>query len=150
MSGTYTNLLYHVVFSTKQRRPLISQSFEEELYRYIGGIIRNQGGIQLEINGVADHVHILMKVKPALALSDLVRDVKANSSGWINQEKLKLRKFGWQDGFAAFTVSQSQVDRVAGYIRNQKRRHARGEFKSELLELLAKNRIEYDERYLWR
>ena len=79
-----------------------------------------------------------------------MRDIKANSSAWINQEKLKLRKFGWQDGFAAFTVSQSQAERVGGYIRNQKRRHARSEYKSELLELLARNRIEYDERYLWR
>lgn len=149
MSGTYTNLLYHVVFSTKQRRQLITSAIEDELHKYIGGIVRNLEGDLLEANGIPDHIHLLLKLKPKFAVSDIVRDIKANSSGWLN-ERSRIYKFGWQDGYAAFTVSESQVPRVAGYIRNQKNRHKKTDFKTELLELLDKNRIEYDERYLWR
>jgi REP element-mobilizing transposase RayT len=150
MSGTYTNLLYHIIFSTKERRQFITPAIEPELFAYIGGVIRNQKGILLEINGVADHVHLLARFKPNLALSDIVRDVKANSSKWLNDEKSKFHKFGWQDGFAAFTVSESQVERVRGYIRNQKNRHKRMSFKEELFATLQRNRVEFDERYLWR
>jgi len=150
MAGTYTNLLYHVVFSTKERRRLITSAIEDELHKYIGGIVRNLEGDLLEANGDLDHLHLLLFLKPKFALSDVVRDIKANSSGWLNERNRSLRKFGWQDGFAAFTVSQSQVPRVSGYIRNQKNRHKRSDFKSELLELLQKNCVEYDERYLWR
>jgi len=103
MSGTYTNLLYHIVFSTKERRPLIAPRFEEELYKYIGGIIRGQKCIQLAIGGVEDHIHLLLKIKPTIAVSDLVRDIKANSSGWINDEKYKMRKFAWPSCGAART-----------------------------------------------
>src|SRR5688572_19006145 len=98
MAGTYTNLLYHIVFSTKGRRQLITSAVEDKLYNYIGGVIRNQKGVLLEINGVADHVHILAKLGPTLAISDIVRDIKANSSKWLNEEKSKIYKFGWQDG----------------------------------------------------
>ena len=105
--------------------------------------------MQLEINGVADHVHILVKLKPTLSLSDVVRDIKANSSKWLN-EKSTIFKFAWQDGFAAFSVSESQAPRVQAYIRNQKSRHRRMSFKEELVALLEKNRVEYEERYLWR
>jgi putative transposase len=150
MSGTYTNLLYHIVFSTKERRQLITPAIEDELYSYIGGIIRNQKGVQLEINGITDHVHILAKLKPTPSLSDVVRDIKANSSKWLNEEKSKLHKFAWQDGFAAFSVSESQAPRVQAYIRNQKGRHKRMSFKEELVALLEKNRVEYEERYLWK
>jgi putative transposase len=122
MAGTYTNLLYHVVFSTKERRQFITPAIEADLYGYIGGIVRNQKGILLEINGATDHIHLLAKFKPNLAVSDIIRDIKANSSKWLNEEKSRFHKFGWQDGFAAFTVSESQVDRIGGYIRNQKNR----------------------------
>ena len=149
MAGTYTNLLYHIVFTTKERRRRITTVMEKELYKYIGGIVRNLEGDLLEADGDMDHVHLLVKLKPKFALSDVIRDIKANSSGWLNERK-SLRKFGWQDGYAAFTVSQSQAPRVAGYIRNQKNRHRRTDLKTELLALLAKNRIEVDPRYLWR
>jgi len=149
MAGTYTNLLYHIVFSTKERRQLIFPQIEDELHKYIGGIVRNLDGDLLEANGMPDHIHLLIKLKPKFAVSDIVRDIKANSSGWLN-DKSRIYKFGWQDGFAAFTVSESQAPRVRGYIRNQKNRHKRMDYKVELLELLAKNRVEYDERYLWR
>jgi REP element-mobilizing transposase RayT len=150
MAGTYTNLLYHIVFSTKERRQLITPAIEGELFDYIGGIIRGLKGVQLEIGGIADHIHVLAKFKPTLSLSDAVRDIKANSSKWLNEEKAKIYKFAWQDGFAAFTVSESQVERVVEYIRNQKNHHKRKTFKQELIELLVKNRVEYEERYLWR
>jgi REP element-mobilizing transposase RayT len=150
VAGSYTNLLYHVVFSTKERRRLITPVIEDELHKYIGGIVRNLEGDLLEANGDLDHRHLLILLKPKFALSDVVRDIKANSSGWLNDRSKSLHKFGWQDGFAAFTVSESQVPRVSGYIRNQKNRHMKTDFKAELRELLAKNRIEFDERYLWR
>jgi putative transposase len=150
MAGTYSNLLYHIVFSTKERRQLIVPAIEKDLHGYIGGIVKGIEGKLLEINGVADHVHLLVKLPPKIAVSDGIREIKANSSKWLNEEKSKFYKFGWQDGFAAFSVSESQVDRVRGYIRNQKQRHKRMTFKEELVAMLDKHRIEYDKRYIWR
>ena len=112
MAGTYTNLLFHVVFSTKNRIGLIEGIVARELHPYLGGIIGNLGGVALEINGMSDHVHLLVKLKPTKSISEIVREVKANSSKWMNEEKWKLRKFGWQDGYAAFTVSKSQAPAV--------------------------------------
>ena len=149
MGGTFTNLLVHVTFSTKNRLPLIGSEIEGDLHKYMGGIIRKQGCTLFEVNGMNDHVHLLLKLKPSLALSDLIRDVKANSSKWVNEEKWKVHKFGWQDGFAAFSVSRSQIEKVAEYIRNQKEHHQGLDFKSELLGLLIKHEIEFDEEYLW-
>jgi REP element-mobilizing transposase RayT len=149
MSGTYTNLNFHIVFSTKERRQLIIATIEDELHKYIGGIVRNLEGKLLEANGMSDHIHLLIKLKPKVALSDFVRNIKANSSAWLNERNRSLHKFAWQDGFAAFSVSQSQLARVAAYIRNQKRRHKRMDYKAELLELLLKNEIEHDPKYLW-
>jgi putative transposase len=150
MAGTYTNLLYHVVFSTKERRQFIVPAIEAELHGYLGGIVKGLEGRLLEVNGAADHLHLLLKLPPKISMSDAVRVIKANSSKWLNEEKSKLRKFGWQDGFSAFSVSESQVGRIQGYIRNQKQRHRRMSFQDELLALLAKHRVEYDEKYLWR
>ena len=150
MSGTYTNLLYHIVFSTKERRQLITSAIEPELYAYMGGVFANVGGRLLEINGVADHVHLLAKLPPKLAVSNVIRDVKANTSKWLNEEKTKLYKFAWQDGFAAFSVSESQTPRVRSYLRRQKEHHLSQDYKTELIALLQRNRVEYDERYLWR
>jgi REP element-mobilizing transposase RayT len=147
--STYTNLLYHIVFSTKDRISLISEDFQEELYRYIGGIIRAEGGVQLEIGGVSDHVHILAKIKPAIAVSEMLAKIKANSSKWINDHKIKLRKFGWQEGYAAFTVSESQVPSVREYIRSQPEHHRKQTYQEEFMALLQRHGIEYDPRYLW-
>lgn len=149
MPGTYTNLLYHLVFSTKERRPLITDRFREDLYKYMGGIVRGEDGVLIEIGGIADHVHLLVKLKPVVALSDFMRVLKANSSKWVNEEKLKIRGFGWQDGYAAFTVSESQVLRIVKYIQNQEAHHRRIAFQGELLTLLKKHKISFDERYLW-
>jgi putative transposase len=149
MANTFTNLLYHIVFSTKDRIPLIERDLQGRLYEYMGGIIRGEGGVLLEIGGVADHVHLLTKLKADIAVSDMLRLMKANSSKWVNEERLIAGRFGWQTGYAAFTVSESQVSRVRKYIRSQESHHAKVSFKEELIALLKKNRIEYDERYLW-
>jgi REP element-mobilizing transposase RayT len=148
MPGTHTNLLYHLVFSTKKRLPMITDAIEAELYKYKGGIVRGEGGILLEIGGMPDHIHLLVKLKPTIAISDMLRLLKANSSKWVNEEKLKYRKFGWQDGYAAFTVSRSQADKVTKYIRNQKQHHRKKDFKTEFVELLERHEVEYEKRYL--
>jgi REP element-mobilizing transposase RayT len=147
MPSTYTNLVYHIVFSTKNRQPLITDEFKEELYRYIGGIIRAEGGVQIEIGGVADHVHILAKFKPSIAVSDMLRLIKANSSKWANEGKSK-QHFAWQEGFSAFSVSESQFDLVRRYIRNQEEHHRGQSFQEELVALLEKHGVDYDSRYL--
>ena len=149
MPGTYTHLVYHVVFSTKNRYCFITSALEEELYNYIGGIIREHDGVCLEINGMSDHVHVLVKLPPKIALSDALRVIKANSSKWVNESSKGLRKFGWQDGYAAFTVSKSQVRAVRQYVRDQKAHHTRVDFKTEFVGLLNKHEVEYDDRYIW-
>jgi REP element-mobilizing transposase RayT len=147
MPQSYVNLIYHIVFSTKDREPMITDQFQARLYAYLGGIIREQGGIALEINGLADHVHILAKVRQDKAVSDAIRDIKANSSGWVHDEF--SRHFAWQRGYGAFTVSASQGERVRQYIRRQKEHHRKQPFKEEFIALLKAHEIEFDERYLW-
>ena len=144
MPSTYTNLNYHFVFSTKQRLPLISASFQNDLYKYIGGIIRAEGGALLEIGGTADHIHILAKLKTSKSISEMMNRIKANSSKWANQEKMKMRKFGWQEGYAAFSVSESQLPAVKDYIRNQENHHRRQELKA----LLERHGVKYEEKFL--
>jgi len=149
MAGTFTKLFYHIVFSTKHRQRFISAEIEDELYKYISGILRNLEGSCIEIDGVTDHVHILAILPPKIALSDVLREIKAGSSKWIHETKPKLAKFGWQDGYSAFTVSQSNIDAVRRYIREQKQHHKQLDFKTELVALLDKHQIAYDERYIW-
>jgi len=149
VAGTYTKLYYHLVFSTKHRAELITSAIEEELYNYLGGIVRSVGGVCVEIGGMPDHVHILAILPPKVALSDALREIKAGSSKWINETKAGPTKFAWQDGYAAFTVSRSQLDSAARYVRDQKLHHTQRDFKSEFLELLEKHGVEYDPRYVW-
>ena len=150
MSGTYTRLVYHIVFSTKLRLPLIHDELKPDLYAYIGGIVRAEGGVLLEANGVEDHVHLLIRLKPTACVADCVRLLKANSSKWMNEEKMQWRKFAWQDGYSAFTVSRSQEPRVQAYIRNQVEHHRKCDYQSELLYLLEKHSVEYNEATLWQ
>ncbi|HYO25233.1 MAG TPA: IS200/IS605 family transposase [Lacipirellulaceae bacterium] len=149
MPNTYANLLYHLIFSTKHREPTIHGDWREELFRYIGGIIRAEGGVCVEINGMPDHVHILAKIKPALAVSDMLRLIKANSSKWVNDDKDVGRSFAWQSGYAAFSVSESRVEAVRRYIRNQAAHHRKQSFQDELVEILRRHGVECDPRYLW-
>jgi len=149
MAGTYTQLFYHLVFSTKNRRPFINEPIERDLHKYVAGVFRNLDANCIEINGMPEHVHILALLPPKIAVSDALRDVKANSSRWVHDNHRQLADFAWQDGFAAFTVSKSQVESVRQYIREQKLHHRTNDFKSELIALLDKHDVEYDERYLW-
>ena len=148
MSDSYTNLLYHIVFSTKDRRPLITPDYELRLYDYLGGTIRKLGGISLELNGAEDHVHLLAKLRPDCALSDVLRDLKANATGWMHDVFPSLKKFSWQRGYGAFTVSQSNVEAVRQYIARQKEHHQKISFRDEFIQFLQENGIEYDERFI--
>ncbi len=148
MSQSYTNLLYHLIFSTKERRPVITLDYKPRLYEYIGGIIRGLGGISLGIDGAADHVHLLAKLRPDRALSDVLRDLKANASGWMHDVFPETKDFSWQRGYGAFTVSQSNVLDVQRYIAGQEEHHKRVSFRDEFIQFLKANGIAYDERYL--
>lgn len=119
MSQSFTNLLYHIIFSTKERRPIIAGKHQPRLYDYIGGILRRIDGISLGINGAEDHVHVCAKLRPDRALSDVLRDLKANASGWMHEVFPELSDFSWQRGYAAFTVSESNADAVRSYIARQ-------------------------------
>lgn len=148
MSQSFTNLLYHLIFSTKDRRPIITLEYQPRLYDYIGGIIRNFGGISLGINGVDDHVHVLAKLRPDKALSDVLRVLKCNASGWMHDVFPRLADFSWQRGYAAFTVSQSNLLQVQRYIAQQKEHHLKVSFRDEFILFLKANGIEYDERFI--
>jgi len=149
MPSTYTNLLYHIVFSTKDRRPYINPKLRTELHPYMGGIIADARGEAIEIGGVEDHVHLLVKLPADLAASDALRLIKSNSSKWAGERPDLVRTFAWQTGYSAFTVSKSQVPSVRKYIKNQVQHHRRLTFKQELVSLLVKHEIEYDRRFLW-
>jgi len=148
MSDSHTNLLYHIIFSTKDRRPLITPDYEVRLYDYIGGTVRDLGGISLALNGTEDHVHLLAKLRPDRALSDVLRKLKANASGWMHRVFPRLENFTWQRGYGAFTVSQSNVREVIEYIARQKQHHKKISFRDEFIRFLIANEIKFDERYL--
>lgn len=144
---SYTNLLYHIVFATKGRAPFITNELRADLHAYVGGTVRGLGGIALEVGGVADHIHILAKIKPTKAVATFIKELKADSSGWANR---KTRgRFAWQTRYGAFSVSESQVEKVRAYIRNQEKHHRRVSFAEEFKALLKAHRIEFNEKYLW-
>jgi REP element-mobilizing transposase RayT len=149
MAGTYTKLVYHLVFSTKQRIPLIGDRVRDELHRYLGAIVNGEGGTLLAVGGMPDHIHLLARLTPTKTISEMLRRVKGNSSRWLNDGRMGLRKFGWQDGYAAFSVSQSQIARVRQYIETQPEHHRATDYRKELLTLLRRHGVEFDERHLW-
>ena len=148
MESTLTNLLYHIVFSTKDREPLILPEIREDLHRYIGGILKGEGGVPLEIGGMSDHIHMAIKLRPIHALSDIMKKVKGNSSKWLNEQNRLTSRFSWQDGYGAFSVSESQISTVIRYVREQAKHHRRQTFKDEFIRILEHHRVEYDEQYL--
>ena len=148
MSSSYCNLLYHIVFSTKDRKPSLSPAIGPRVYQYLGGAIRSEGGIALIINGTADHVHILAKLRQDKAVAKLIGEIKAHSSGWISRTFDGLSAFAWQEGYGAFTVSESQAPKVQQYIADQEQHHRGVAFLGELKALLTANRQPFDERYL--
>jgi REP element-mobilizing transposase RayT len=150
MANTYTQIYLHVVFAVKHRDALISSSWKERLHKYITGIIQNQGHKLIAINTMSNHAHIFIGLKPDIALSDLVRDIKKNSTNFVNNE-IRLRgKFGWQEGFGAFSYSHSQIDSVVRYIRNQEEHHRRKTFRVEYETMLKDYAVEYNDRYIFK
>ena len=149
MAHTYTCLLNHIIFSTKERAPFIDTALRARLFAYMGGIVRELGAVALSINGTTDHVHMLVSMPATIALSDFVSKVKANSSGWVHKTFPQQREFKWQVGYAAFSVSASQKPGVLDYIANQEEHHRKMAFKEELIAFLKKHEIEYDERYIF-
>lgn len=147
--GSYTQLIYHIVFSTKYRHPSITAVLRERLYEYIGGTIRAKKGSLIEIDGVADHVHLLTQLSASIAIAEVVRDIKANSSRWINEQPDKKRVFEWQKGYGAFTVSYSRVPEVRAYIQNQEEHHKTVTFQEEYINFLKRHGIEFRPEYLF-
>ena len=149
MANTYTQIYIQIVFAVQGRYNLIRKEYKEELHKYITGIIRNKKQKLIAINSMPDHAHIFIGMKPSIALSDLVRDIKNNSSTFINEKNWVKGKFNWQEGFGAFSYGHSQMDAVVKYIQNQEEHHAKKTFKEEYLELLRKFNVEYNETYLF-
>lgn len=149
MANTYTQIYIQIVFAVKGRQNLISKNNKEELYKYITGIVTNEGQKLIAINGMPDHIHILIGLKPDKALSDLVRAIKANSSRFINKQNWINGKFEWQTGFGAFSYSHSQLDNVFKYIQNQDKHHQKKTFKEEYQDFLKAFNVDYEEIYIF-
>lgn len=147
--STYTQLYIHVVFAVKGRESLVLPEWEEQLYKYITGIVQNKQQKMLAINGMPDHIHFFIGMKPSCSLSDLVREIKKASNEFINEKKFTNYKFSWQEGFGAFSYSHSQLTDVIQYIMNQKAHHKKKTFKEEYLDFLNKFEVEYNEQYLF-
>ena len=147
MSHTSGNILLHLIFSTSGRRPLIKPEFRDDLFAYLGGIIREMHGTALIINGEADHVHILIRVRPVHSAAEIARVVKANSSRWVREKH--AADFAWQTGYGVFSVSESNVDAVTKYIAGQQEHHKKHSFQEEFVAFLKRNHVEYDPRYIW-
>lgn len=150
MANTYSQIHLQFVFAVKHRDSLIRSQWKEELYLYISGIIEKQGHKLLAINGMPDHIHIFVGMRPNQSVSDLLQDIKRNSSLWINQKGFVNGKFEWQEGYGAFSYGKSQVKAVIDYIENQENHHKKISFREEYIDFLQKFEIEYDERYIFQ
>ncbi|MFZ1082367.1 MAG: IS200/IS605 family transposase [Candidatus Kryptoniota bacterium] len=149
MANTYSQIYIQIVFAVKGRQNLIMSEHREELHKYITGIVRNRDQKMLSIFSMPDHTHLFVGLKPSIAVSDLMRDVKADSSNFINEKKWLRGKFNWQEGFGAFSYSQSQLDNVIKYILNQEKHHKKKTFREEYIGFLKKFEIDYDDKYLF-
>ena len=147
--STHQQLLYHVVFSTKNRKPYLTDGFREEVWAYMAGIAKDLEGFALKVGGYYEHAHLLVRIPAKIAVAHFVGQLKASTSKHINETSDQIYKFGWQDGYGAFTVSTSQKDRVDNYIANQMEHHATEPFEVEYLSLLDKHEVEYDLKYVW-
>jgi len=150
VTNTYSQIYIQTVFAVDGRLSLIRPDFKEELYKYITGIVRSKKQKLIAINGMSDHVHILIGLKPAMALADLVRDIKADSSDFINRKKWIRGRFCWQEGYGAFSYGHSQLDTIIRYIQNQEQHHRRRSFKDEYLAWLKKFEVPFEEKYIFQ
>lgn len=149
MAGTFSQIYIHYVFAVERRENLLEKPWREEVFKYIAGIIKGKKQKPIIVNGVSDHVHVFVGLKPVVSISDLVRDIKNNSSNFINDQNFLKSKFSWQEGYGAFSHSHSQLDTVYQYIANQENHHRKKTFKDEYIEFLQKFEIEYQEKYLF-
>ena len=150
MANTFTQLYVHFVFAVQNRLCLINEKWQEDLYKYMSGIIEQQGHKLYVINGMSDHIHILISMSPKQAPSDLMYHLKRSSSLWINQNNLSIGKFSWQEGFGAFSLGKSQLPEKIIYIKEQQQHHMKTSFREEYLQFLLENDVEYDERYIFK
>jgi putative transposase len=150
MAHTFTDLLVHAVFSTSGRAPLLSDAIRADVHAYMGGILRELRALPIVIGGTADHVHFLARLPAEFSVADCLRLVKTNSSRWIKEKWPERRRFAWQRGYGAFSVSESRRGVVVRYIQDQERHHRRISFQEEFLALLRNHGVEFDEKYLWR
>ena len=148
MPSTHVSLTYHIVFSTKNREPLILPPWRPRLYEYLGGCIRTAGGVCLEVGGTVDHVHLMAGLKATHCVADVLRDIKRATSLWVH-EAIGIARFAWQEGYGAFTVSGHDAGGLVDYIRGQEEHHRHLTFQEEYRQFLSEYGIEYDERYLW-
>jgi len=149
MANTFTSLHYHVIFSTKNREPWISQDVEERIWKFLGGIARENGMKALLVGGMADHIHLALALPPTQSVSKTMQLLKGGSSKWIKDALPRMRAFAWQDGYGAFSVSKSNLPEIVAYIQNQREHHRVKTFKEEFLTFLVRHEIDYEERYLW-
>ena len=150
MANTYTQIHIQAVFSVQDKHSLIEMSWEDELFRYITGIVQNHEHKVLAIGGMPDHIHLFFGMRPTQSLSELMQDVKGDSSKWINKKGFLRNRFSWQEGYGAFSYSKSSVHNVIDYIKNQKVHHIKRTFIEEYLDFLKKFEIDYDERYIFK
>ena len=149
MPGTFSQIYIQVVFAVKSRENLIQKSWKDDLHKYISGIIKGKGQKPIIVNGMPDHIHAFVGFRPSMNISDLVRDIKNNSSNFVNDHKLVKGKFSWQEGYGAFSYSQSHIGKVYDYILNQEQHHKNETFREEYVSFLKKFEIEFDEKYLF-
>jgi putative transposase len=150
MANTYTQIHFQIVFTVQNKESVIQSTWKDELYKYIAGIIRNNKHKLLAINGMPDHIHILIGYRPAQALSDLVQDIKGSSSKWINEKGFVPCRFSWQQGYGAFSYSKADLSKIIGYIQHQYEHHTGKTFLDEYLELLKEFDIDYDNRFVFK
>ena len=148
MANTYTQIYLQFVFAVQNRISLIQSSWKDDLYKYVTGIVQNHGHKLIAINGIPNHVHVFVGYKPHQSIPDLLQDIKGDSSKWINQNKLVMGHFNWQEGYGGFSYSHSHIDAVVKYINNQENHHRRTTFSEEYREILKKFNVEFDEKYL--
>jgi len=148
MPSTHTSLHYHLIFSTKDRVPSIQPNLRARMHAFLGGVIRAHDGVALDVGGTADHVHLVVGLKPTHTVADVLRVLKGDSSKWVHEE-LALQAFAWQEGYGAFTISKSDLASVRRYVQEQEEHHRKRSFQEEYRALLERHGIEFDERYLW-
>ncbi|KAF2327376.1 IS200/IS605 family transposase [Flavobacterium daemonense] len=150
MPNTYTQIHIHFVFAVKYRNAIIHNTWKDELYKYISGVIKNNNHKLLAINGVSDHIHILIGIRPVQSISELMKSIKQNSSKWINENKFVNAHFEWQEGYGAFSYSKSHLSAVINYIHNQELHHKNKTFREEYIDFLNKFEIDFDEKFIFK